>query len=54
MTSQGKFIPLRKGLLEFLILSIVSSSKVYTADILQRLSGHPVMFRLNEDASDVL
>ena len=38
MTTPDKFSPLRKGLLEFLILSIVSSNKVYTADILQRLS----------------
>jgi PadR family transcriptional regulator PadR len=30
--------PLRKGLLEFLILVIVSSGKVYAADILQRLN----------------
>jgi PadR family transcriptional regulator PadR len=28
---------LRKGLLEFLILAIVSSDKVYAADILERL-----------------
>lgn len=33
-----KFSTLRKGLLEFLILSIVSTGKVYAADILQRLS----------------
>ncbi|HET7370240.1 MAG TPA: helix-turn-helix transcriptional regulator [Gammaproteobacteria bacterium] len=33
-----KFNPLRKGLLEFLILRIVSSGRVYAADILQRLS----------------
>ena len=38
MTNPDKFGTLRKGLLEFLILSIVSSNKVYTADILQRLS----------------
>jgi PadR family transcriptional regulator PadR len=37
-TSDGKFGPLRKGLLEFLILSIVSAGKVYAADILQRLN----------------
>lgn len=34
-----KFSALRKGLLEFLILGIVSSGKVYAADILQRLRG---------------
>jgi PadR family transcriptional regulator PadR len=38
VTSNDKFGTLRKGLLEFLILNIVSSNKVYTADILQRLS----------------
>jgi PadR family transcriptional regulator PadR len=38
MTSPDAFITLRKGLLEFLILSIVSTGKVYTADLLQRLS----------------
>lgn len=38
MTNADKFSPLRKGLLEFLILRLVSGSKVYTADILQRLS----------------
>jgi PadR family transcriptional regulator, regulatory protein PadR len=34
----GKFGPIRKGLLEFLILRIVSADKVYVADILNRLS----------------
>lgn len=34
----AKYVTLRKGLLEFLILDIVSSGKVYVADILQRLS----------------
>src|SRR5438093_5742710 len=33
-----KFTAIRKGLLEFLILKIVSSDKVYVADMLQRLS----------------
>jgi PadR family transcriptional regulator, regulatory protein PadR len=33
----AKFSPLRKGLLEFLILDIVSSGEVYVADILERL-----------------
>ncbi len=32
-----KLSPLRKGLLEFLILDIVSSGEVYVADILERL-----------------
>ena len=33
----SKLSPLRKGLLEFLILDIVSSGDVYVADILERL-----------------
>jgi PadR family transcriptional regulator PadR len=33
-----KFIPIRKGLLEFLILKIVAANEVYVADILKRLS----------------
>ena len=33
----AKLAPLRKGLLEFLILEIVSSGDVYVADILDRL-----------------
>ena len=32
-----KFSPIRKGLLEFLILKIVAASEVYVADILRRL-----------------
>lgn len=34
----AKFNALRRGLLEFLILAIASSGKVYVADILRRLS----------------
>ncbi len=34
----AKLSPLRKGLLEFLILDIVSSGEVYVADILERLA----------------
>lgn len=33
-----KFNTLRKGLLEFLILGVVSSGRVYVADIIQRLT----------------
>jgi PadR family transcriptional regulator len=33
-----KFVAIRKGLLEFLILKIVAVDKVYVADILERLS----------------
>src|SRR5438552_11172862 len=38
MSVTEKFTAIRKGLLEFLILKIVSSDKVYVADILKRLS----------------
>jgi len=38
MTIDGKFAAIRKGLLEFLILKIVATDKVYVADILKRLS----------------
>jgi PadR family transcriptional regulator PadR len=34
-----KFTSIRKGLLEFVILKIVSADKVYVADMLQRLNG---------------
>lgn len=34
----GKLGPIRKGLLEFLILKIVSADRVYVADILERLA----------------
>lgn len=34
-----KLAPLRKGLLEFLILQIVSTGDVYVADILERLAS---------------
>jgi PadR family transcriptional regulator PadR len=36
---QEKFVAIRKGLLEFLILKIIASDKVYVADMLQRLSA---------------
>ena len=35
---QEKFTAIRKGLLEFLILKIIASDKVYVADMLRRLS----------------
>src|SRR5437773_12149663 len=37
MSVTEKFSAIRKGLLEFLILKIVSSDKVYVADMLARL-----------------
>lgn len=40
MTELGeKFGPLRKGLLEFVILRVISSEKLYVAEMLQRLAG---------------
>src|SRR5271167_2738258 len=39
MNIDQKLSPLRKGLLEFLVLKIVSGTTVYVADILKRLAG---------------
>jgi PadR family transcriptional regulator, regulatory protein PadR len=39
MSIDGKLGPIRKGLLEFLILKIISADKVYVADMLKRLSA---------------
>ena len=39
MSIDGKLGPIRKGLLEFLILKIISADKVYVADMLKRLSS---------------
>lgn len=54
-----KFAAIRKGLLEFLVLRIISSDKVYVADILQRLSAtefatqegtlYPLLSKLRRD-----
>ncbi len=38
MTIDAKFTAIRKGLLEFLVLRVISGSEVYAADILKRLS----------------
>ena len=38
MALDDKFTAIRKGLLEFLILKIVSAREVYVADVLERLS----------------
>jgi PadR family transcriptional regulator PadR len=37
MSVEEKFAAIRKGLLEYLVLKIVSADKVYAADILERL-----------------
>jgi PadR family transcriptional regulator PadR len=34
-----KFVPLRKGLLEFVILRIIDADKLYVADMLKRLAA---------------
>lgn len=39
MSVNEKFSALRKGLLEFVVLQIISAEKVYVADILKQLSG---------------
>jgi len=38
MSVEDKFSSIRKGLLEFLILRIIASDKVYVAEMLERLS----------------
>lgn len=38
MNSDAKFPSIRKGLLEFVLLRIISADKVYVADILARLA----------------
>jgi len=39
MDTDEKVTAIRKGLLEFVILKVVSADKVYVADILRRLTG---------------
>jgi len=39
MSIEGKLGPIRKGLLEFLILRIISADKVYVADMLKLLGN---------------
>ena len=39
MAIDDKFNSIRKGLLEFLVLRIISSDKVYVADMLERLAA---------------
>ena len=39
MSTDQKYLAIRKGLLEFVILKIISTDKVYVADMLQRLSN---------------
>ena len=39
MSVNEKFNPIRKGLLEFLVLKVIASEKVYAADILRHLGA---------------
>ena len=39
MAVETKLAPIRKGLLEFLVLKIVGAKSVYVPDILRRLAG---------------
>jgi PadR family transcriptional regulator PadR len=39
MLAESKLAPIRKGMLEFLVLKIVGARSVYVADILNRLAG---------------
>src|SRR5882757_207928 len=39
MNPDEKFASIRKGLLEFVILRVVSGDRVYVADMLKRLAG---------------
>jgi PadR family transcriptional regulator PadR len=39
MLIESKLAPIRKGLLEFLVLKIVGAQSVYVPDILRRLAG---------------
>ena len=39
MTDESKLAPLRKGLLEFLVLKIVGAERMYVPDILRTLAG---------------
>lgn len=39
MSLEEKFTAIRKGLLEFLVLKIISANQVYAADILKKLNA---------------
>ncbi len=59
MAANDKFAAIRKGLLEFLVLKIVSADKVYVADMLTRLADtdfatqegtlYPLLSRMRRD-----
>ncbi len=39
MSLNDNLSPIRKGLLEFLVLKVIAADKVYAADILTQLGG---------------
>ena len=59
MSVNEKFSAIRKGMLEFLVLRIISADKVYAADILRQLSAtdfatqegtlYPLLSRMRRD-----
>jgi PadR family transcriptional regulator PadR len=59
MAANEKFGPMRKGLLEFLILKVIDADRVYVADILRKLSDtefatqegtlYPLLSRMRRD-----
>jgi PadR family transcriptional regulator PadR len=59
MSVNEKFGPIRKGLLEFLVLKIIAAEKVYVADILKKLAAtefatqegtlYPLLSRMRRD-----
>ena len=58
---EDKFDPIRKGLLEFAVLTVIASKKVYAADILQILNAtefqtqegtlYPLLSRLRREGT---
>jgi PadR family transcriptional regulator, regulatory protein PadR len=59
VASNDKFGPMRKGLLEFLILKVIDADRVYVADILRKLAAtefatqegtlYPLLSRMRRD-----
>lgn len=59
MAANEKFGPMRKGLLEFLILKVIDADRVYVADILRKLAQtefatqegtlYPLLSRMRRD-----
>ncbi len=59
-TTEEKFAPLRKGMLEFVTLTVISADKVYAADILGTLAAtefatqegtlYPLLSKLRREA----